>query len=457
MMPAGPDVTVIIPVYNSARYLPELLESLRQQDIGASRVDVIAVNDGSTDGSGTILDEYCARHPGFRAIHQDNSKRPGRPRNTGLRQATGRYVFFADADDVLAASCLRKLVEFADEHQSDVVIPRLSALAGRTFPTAVYERTLVDVDLPTAFGTLFPQKLYRRQMLVEHQIWFPEGRRLDDGMFNAQAYLHAKRLSIVSDDDYYYLRARPEGGHLSQTDKDATAYTQSVADLCGIVRDHLGTSEVADDIVLELYRRKCLVQYEDRYVRYDEAAQDAWIAAHRGFVDRYITPSMEAKLASPYRERAYFVRRGDRAGLLALKASEQAPVITAVVNAAAWSRRGLDISMDVAVEGRLSLPRQLLCTLRPRGGEGVSGFPLVQASIEEASYGAAVRCDGCLPHSSIETLLPGHYDVHVVSESASERLVGRVRWSTSAPAVPERGRFVFYSTKGGHGSARKSA
>lgn len=456
MTDAPPDVTVIIPVYNSVRYLPELLDSLAAQDIGPGRVDVIAVDDGSTDGSGALLDAYCAGRSGFKVIHQDNSKRPGRPRNVGLRQATGRYVFFADADDVLAASCLRRLVAFGDEHQSDVVIPRLSPLDGRTFPTAVYDKTIIDADLPTAFKTLFPQKLYRRQLLTDHGIWFPEGRRLDDGMFNAHAYVHATRISILSEGDYYYLRARPEGGHLSQTDKNPATYTQSVADLCGIVREHLGPSEVADEIVVDLYRRKCLIQYEDRFARYDEVTQDAWVAAHRAFVDQYVTPSMELTLRSPYRERAHFVRRGDRAGLLALRSKEEVPLITAIVSGAAWHRQGLDVAMDVAVEGRMVLPRQLLCTLLRRDGEGVSGFSVVRAPADGAEYGRPVRYQGCLPRPSIEALLPGHYDVHVVSLSGAERLTTRVQWAASAPAVPERDGFGFYSSKGGHASVRKS-
>jgi glycosyltransferase involved in cell wall biosynthesis len=192
-----PKVSVIVPVYNAMPYVRELLDSLAAQDLDAASFKVVAVDDGSTDGSSALLDEYCHRHEHFEVIHQSNSGRPGRPRNVGLRSSASRYVFFADADDVLAPACLRRLVNFAEEHDSDVVIPKLTPLGGRGFPTSVYEKTLVEADLVTAFKTLFPQKLYRRRILSDHDIWFPEGRRLDDGMFNAHAYVHAKRISIV--------------------------------------------------------------------------------------------------------------------------------------------------------------------------------------------------------------------------------------------------------------------
>lgn len=388
-------VSVIIPVYNSAAYLPELLESLVAQDLGPGEFDVIAVDDGSTDGSGALLDEFCRVHPGFRVIHQDNSRRPGRPRNVGLRHSDARYVFFADADDVLATSCLRQLVAFADERQSDVVIPRLTALDGRTFPTAVYERTIVDADLPTAFKTLFPQKLYRRQLLIDHDIWFPEGRRLDDGMFNAQVYVHARRISILSEDDYYYLRARPDGGQLSQTEKNPATYTESVADIARLVRAGVSDSAVADEIVLELYRRKCLIQYEGRFARSTEAVQKAWIGAHQSFAREFVSAELESRLPSPYREHAHFVRLGDRTALVGLRAVEEKPRVIATIIGAEWAVDGLRVAVDASVIGRLSLPQQVICKIVGRTGEGTSAFPIVRPEAEPSPYGGTLAISVC--------------------------------------------------------------
>ena len=84
-----PTVSVVVPVYNALPYLTELLDSLAAQDIEAGSLEVVAVDDGSTDGSGEVLDDYCRRHERFSVIHQTNSRRPGRPRNVGLRASEG--------------------------------------------------------------------------------------------------------------------------------------------------------------------------------------------------------------------------------------------------------------------------------------------------------------------------------------------------------------------------------
>jgi len=221
------------------------------------------------------------------------------------------------------------------------------------------------------------------------------------------------------------------------------------------VRAHLET-ERADGIVLDLYRRKCLKLYQGRFANESVAVQDAWIAAHGRLVREFIPEELEHRLESPYRERAHFVRQGDRTGLLALRATETAPVISATVAAASWSPQGLDVAMDISVEGRMTLPRQLLCTLQPRGGDGLSGFPLVRATPDGVAYGLAARYEGGFPRALIDALLAGQYDVHVVSLSGAERLTGRVQWGASVPAIPARDGLAFYSTKGGHASIRKS-
>ena len=367
-----PTVSVVVPVYNALPYLTELLDSLAAQDIEAGALNVVTVDDGSTDGSADALDDYCRRHEHFSVIHQTNSRRPGRPRNVGLRASESTYVFFADADDRLAPECLRRLVTCAEEQGSDVVIPKMVPLAGRGFPTAVYEKTLLDADLVTAFRTLFPQKLYRRSLLTAHDIWFPEGIRLDDGNFNAQAYVHAKRISILSDYDYYFLRARKVGRQLSRTERDPVSYTASVVKLLEIVREHVKDPVMADQVVLDLYRRKCLHEYEPRrFSLYDAAIQDAWIAAHKSLVERFISEPMERRLESPFRERSYFIRRGDRVGLLESSGHETAPVVTATVTRAELGKRRLGGCREYVCPRQAWSPSSVdLSTAAPRWRRG---------------------------------------------------------------------------------------
>lgn len=115
---------MIVPVYNARQYLMTFLECLDSQT--GVEFEVIAVDDGSTDGSGELLDEAAAELDWLTVRHQENSGWAGKLRNVGLDLARGRYVFFADADDeIRSAASLSGMVTFADEHDTDVRLPRM--------------------------------------------------------------------------------------------------------------------------------------------------------------------------------------------------------------------------------------------------------------------------------------------------------------------------------------------
>ena len=128
----APDVSVVLPVYNTMPYLTRCLDSLVEQSLGLDRIQVIAVDDGSTDGSPEVLDSYAERHPGsFQVVHQANSGGPAEPCNRGLELAGGRYVFFLGADDYLGPEALERLVRAATHWDSDVIFGRMVGVGGR--------------------------------------------------------------------------------------------------------------------------------------------------------------------------------------------------------------------------------------------------------------------------------------------------------------------------------------
>ena len=180
-----------MPVYNTRPYLAECLDSVLASDLAPEELEVVAVDDGSTDGSGELLDAYAERHRNFSVIHQANSGWPGGPRNVGRAASRGEYVFFADSDDRLAPDALRAMSEFAVAHGSDVVVPKVVPLDGPARPNPVWRRTRVDAELPLVIRTLGPWKLFRRAFLDEQDLWFPEGRmRLEDGIFVTHGVRH---------------------------------------------------------------------------------------------------------------------------------------------------------------------------------------------------------------------------------------------------------------------------
>ena len=124
-------VSVIVPVWNVEPWLRQSLDSALDQSIGRDRLEIVAVDDGSTDGSGAILDEYARRHEQLQVVHIENSGGPGRPRNVAMAQARGRYLFFLDGDDYLGPEALERLVDMAERNGSDIVVARIVGIDGR--------------------------------------------------------------------------------------------------------------------------------------------------------------------------------------------------------------------------------------------------------------------------------------------------------------------------------------
>lgn len=216
-----PDVSVVIPAHNAMPYIVQTLESVLAQTLGTDRIEVIVVDDGSRDGTGEELDRWATAHPALlRVVHQPASGGPAGPRNTGLDLVSGRYVFFLDADDHLGPEALQRLVETADEHGSDIVLGKQVAEGDRVgVPQSMFRRNDLDADLFTSriYWTLTSLRLFRRSLLEEHGIRFPTDLPIgSDQPFTALAYLRAGRISVLSDYDFYFLRLRDDGKHVTQ-------------------------------------------------------------------------------------------------------------------------------------------------------------------------------------------------------------------------------------------------
>lgn len=338
---ACPLVSVVLPVYNTGEYLLPALESLERQDLAAEQFEVLAVDDGSTDGSGELLDRWAAAHANVCVWHQENSGWPGQPRNRGLAASRGEHLLFMDADDYLAPHTLRRLHEFATVHGSDIVVPRLTGVGGRWTSSRPWARTEADADLRRVFLTLSPQKLFRRAFLLEHDLRFPEGRvRLEDGIFLARAYLLANRVSTLGEDDYYFLRERAGGGNISAAPLDPQGYLGSVATIGRTVRELCCDARIADEIVLDLYKRKALKVFApDRFLGYRPAMRSAWTDAVRGLAEELVPPPLEQQLPEPFRTRSALARAGDVEGQVAFAALHSPRA--AAPRVPAW-RRGLN-------------------------------------------------------------------------------------------------------------------
>lgn len=117
-MSETPKISVIVPIYNSGCYLRECLESILNQTY--KNVEIIGIDDGSTDNSGSILDEYSAKYSNVIAVHKENGGIAS-ARNVGLSYATGKYLTFVDSDDWLDEEMYERMIGAAERYKADIV------------------------------------------------------------------------------------------------------------------------------------------------------------------------------------------------------------------------------------------------------------------------------------------------------------------------------------------------
>ncbi|GGT18076.1 glycosyltransferase [Streptomyces purpureus] len=237
---SAPDVSVIIAVYNAMPYLTECLDSVLGQSIGLDRIEVIAVDDGSTDGSGAELDRYARAYPQLQVIHQPNTGGPSRPRNRALDLARGRFTFVVDADDYLGREALQRLVAMADAQDSDVVLPKLVGLGRAVADKAHKHAERADLYRSEVYRSLHSAKLMRREMLETHRIRYPEDLWFgEDQLFVTEAYLAARTISVVGDYDGYFLRRREDGGNITARSRTAAETVQHIERVMQLVSDRV--------------------------------------------------------------------------------------------------------------------------------------------------------------------------------------------------------------------------
>ncbi|HVS67386.1 MAG TPA: glycosyltransferase family 2 protein [Mycobacteriales bacterium] len=250
----GPiDCTVVIPVFNRGDALAAGIESLRAQTLAPERIEIIYVDDGSNDGrTPKMIDQIVANTSNARVFHEPASGSPGRPRNVGLANALGGFVFFADHDDWFDPHALERLVEFAEHNSSDIVIGKVVAHGRRTVIPRIFRRTRASVPAPEAMISLTPHKLFRRDFLLQHEIWAPEGRRrLEDHHFVTHAHLHAQTISVYADHVCYHHNDPGDEGNFSRSAIDLDVYVRSNREVMALIRRHTHDDPALRDAMLE--------------------------------------------------------------------------------------------------------------------------------------------------------------------------------------------------------------
>ncbi|MFJ8631384.1 glycosyltransferase family 2 protein [Streptomyces sp. NPDC093568] len=304
-----PDVTVIIGAYEAMPYLVECLASVEAQTIDPERIEVIAVDDGSTDGTGECLEEFAARVPmQVTVIRQENSGGPSGPRNVGLGKATGRYVFFLDADDRLGPEALERMVAMADRNGTDVVLGRVEGV-NRIAPKSMWGKTLdrTDVYSSNIKFTLSAQKLFRRDLLTRHNMRFDESLWTgEDALFTMEAYLRADGVSVVADYTCYYLVGRDDGKHVTKSGGYALRFDSARA-LMNLIAELVPAGDRRDLLMVRPFLITLLPQFGPQYAKDSEKVRQHKLELAKPLMDAYWTEGIARRLKVDERLRLHLV------------------------------------------------------------------------------------------------------------------------------------------------------
>jgi glycosyltransferase involved in cell wall biosynthesis len=227
-------ISVIVPVYNAEKFLKRCIESVIKQSY--ENIELILINDGSTDYSGIICDNYACTDHRVITITQKN-KGPAAARNAGIRSATGEAVFFLDADDFIEYNAIEILVKAYKQHQADLVMGNFGKLENhgeiikqkvsfnlnnKPFDHQIKELSKSDIETYVRHFLKHPSnhlisycwgRLYKLSIVRENAIWANEKMRLfEDFVFNLECLKKSNKVVFVNKCLYIYTM---HNSHLS--------------------------------------------------------------------------------------------------------------------------------------------------------------------------------------------------------------------------------------------------
>lgn len=206
-------VSIILPVYNVANYLPKCLDSLLNQTL--EDIEIICVDDSSSDNSLQVLQNYAAKDKRIKVLNQPNSG-PGVARNQGIKEAKGEYIGFVDPDDWVDENMFEKMYSAAKANDADLVECGLLSHSEKTgaskmkikLPSVIPQRVFNWRDNPQYIFDIFSpawNKLCRSSLLHENNILFSPGRYAEDHIFTVSVRLLARKAYFINEPLYHYL------------------------------------------------------------------------------------------------------------------------------------------------------------------------------------------------------------------------------------------------------------
>ncbi len=261
---SNPEISLIVPVYNVEKYLKQCIDSILVQTF--SDFELICVNDGSTDNSGKILEEYKNRDIRIKIIDKKNGGLSS-ARNTGMKYAKGNFLCFIDSDDWIATDMLEKLHDNIMKFNSDIAMCAVNLFDEKNqciqqdsyFNFSVfsknYDNKIFSYEDTKSFIMDIPvmawNKIYRSSFLKTCDALFPENKIFEDGAFFFSIYFKTKRVSMLRNRLYYY-RINRKNSILQKNGKNFL----DIIDIVNLMFDELKQSSIFEDVKYAFYKRK---------------------------------------------------------------------------------------------------------------------------------------------------------------------------------------------------------
>lgn len=210
-------ISIIVPCYNVEKYIDRCFESLKQQTIGIEKMEIIFVDDASTDHTWEKLSEIERQYPdNVILIHCKENGRQGKARNIGMTYATSDYVGFVDSDDWVEPDMYEIMLDEMVKNDRDIVYCKFFRDNGQNIKEHRLDGMVANLLIDTTekrkefirsncLGYGVWDKIYKRQLLVENNIYFPENVAYEDIFFSGLYYLYAKKIAIVNYELYHYF------------------------------------------------------------------------------------------------------------------------------------------------------------------------------------------------------------------------------------------------------------
>lgn len=271
-------VSVVIPVYNVEKYLNECVDSMLKQTY--SSYEIILVDDGSTDSSGSICDEYAAKDNRISVIHKANGGLSS-ARNAGLEKAKGKYVYFLDSDDYIVEQAIKSLAEKAENDSSDIVFFDAVSFADEednfkvsqnyirkhSYKTDKGAKVFSEMQKNDEFHSAVPLLFIKKDLLVKNHIRFKVGIYYEDMLFTYQVFCCAKVVSQCTN-ALYCRRYRSDS---IMTSNKNTKHFISFTRVYEEVRNFSEDIGVADTAFAKAYTVRCAFNCFNIYERLNKS------------------------------------------------------------------------------------------------------------------------------------------------------------------------------------------